>query len=441
MANELLNGTRRTGDFFASAGDAPTAKATLARTDQGISITIAWSHPDVPYANWFLDDSTFPWDGQHLPNSTPKRVMFYDSHGRVLLIRCRAFGYHANYGGPGSGTLWARAAIMDVFEDKEFDRPHGLQTEISGLREWLGSSSWEEQIDRSGGRVRVTLRSLETNRIEIGEHEALALYFRSDWGIDDDAEHDRRILLNHLWCITRGAEPKPWDDHMQLHRAVRDLLVISRWRNESCVPVRVLRTDAPLITMDGKTHGDLWHAVVVAEDQRELAPTSLFPHLIKYEDIGPDGVMRWVALRNEFKRALDPVISSLDLENANVSTLLAHTGPGLEALGYLLMVRDGVDTKVAAHARLLARFERVLRDVSACLPFDGDRWAAETASTYNALKHANRERPDDIEILSAWARSIIVVRAWVACELGIEKSVLKGRFKDDRQPYEFTKTE
>lgn len=62
----------------------------------------------------------------------PKRVLFSDSHGSVLLTRCWARGYHSNLMGGGSGKIWSRAAIIDVLGDIEFDRPHGLK--IGDLR-------------------------------------------------------------------------------------------------------------------------------------------------------------------------------------------------------------------------------------------------------------------------------------------------------------------
>ncbi|HSO29749.1 MAG TPA: hypothetical protein VLS28_07580, partial [Candidatus Sulfomarinibacteraceae bacterium] len=48
------------------------------------------------------------------------------------------------------------------------------------------------------------------------------------------------------------------------------------------------------------------------DDERELPPTGYRPHLIEYPDLGPAGIARWIDLRNEFARALDPVITSVD---------------------------------------------------------------------------------------------------------------------------------
>jgi len=439
MPNELLVGTRRIGDFYDTYKDTPEVKVTLERSEAGISVSVAWSHPQVPYAAWFMSDSTLLLATDPRPGRkpVPKRVLFHDSHGVVLLIRCWARGYHANIGGPGSGTLGARAAIMGVDEDREFDRPHGLQTEVSGLREWLGVTSWQERFDTVDGTSRFSLSSRGVETIDVGKHNGITLDFRPGWGTGAEPEPDRRVLLDLLRCTTRSVEPTDWDAHMQLHRAIRDLLVISRWRNESCVPVRALRKDDPMTTLDGKSHGEQWRTVVVPNDDREPAPKKYRPHLLHFEDLGPEGLGNWIALRNEFARALDPVITSIDLRNTTPSTRLAHTAPGVEALGYLLMIRDGIEVKRASRATLRARFERILADIGECLPFAGSAWADKAVATYNALKHANRDLPDDVDVMNSWADSVMVVRAWVALELGIPADVVRSRLADDKQPRNF----
>jgi len=276
MPNELLKGTRRTGDFYDSYKDTPQVKVTLERSDARINVTVAWSNPEVPYAAWFLSDGAFLSGAE--PKPVPKRVLFHDSHGTVLLVRCWARRFHANFGGPGSGTLWACAAIMGVREDKEFDRPHGLQTETSGLREWLGVTSWEERHETGDGSHKVILSSLEPRKLKMGEHAGAALDFRSGWGVAPETGQDRRVLLDHLRCTSRSVEPLDWDGHIQLHRAIRDLLVVSRWRDESCIEVRALREDDPLTTLDGESRGEQWREVVVSDDERELAPKGYHPH-------------------------------------------------------------------------------------------------------------------------------------------------------------------
>lgn len=440
MPNELTRGTRRTGDLYDAHADTPEVKVTLERSTLGISLTIAWSNQEVPYANWFLRDGGYiAGTGPHETVPVPRRVLFHDSHGTVLLIQCWAHGYHANAFGPGSGTLWSRAAILGVEQVLEFDQPHGLQTEISGLRQWLGVRSWKEEISQNQP-LALTIRSVDTPLIALGEFDGVSFELAPTWRFVPENNSDRHVLLDVVNCITRSREPQDWDLHLDLHRSVRDLLVLSRWRYESCVPTRAMRLDDPLVTLDGKSHGDQWREVIVSNDDRAPSPSGWNPHLIEYVDLGVDGVGHWIRLRKDFARALDPVISSIDLRSATPHTRLAHTGPGLEALGYMLLQRDGMSEAAASGAPLRKRLDRILDDVADCLPFDGAIWAAHMVRAYNGLKHANRALPDDLEVMQVWAECVIVTRGWVARELGVGREAVRSRLEDDRQPRRFQRS-
>jgi len=101
------------------------------------------------------------------------------------------------------------------------------------------------------------------------------------------------------------------------------------------------------------------------------------------------------------------------------------------------MLRDGVSATQAAKATLRARLERVLEDISGCLPFDSEEWVTSTCKAYNGLKHANRDEPDWLDVINAWRECVLVVRSWVAVELGVPAEMLKQRLSIDpqRQPF------
>lgn len=370
----------------------------------------------------------------------PKRVLFVDSHGSVLLIRCWPRGFHTNLGGPGSGTLWARAAVLGPRKNLEFERPHGLQTEISGLRAWLGVTSWREEHEWRLSRA-ATLTSHDAAPIQVGAHNGVALEFRPGWQIVREEGGDRRVVLDLIRCVTLSDEPLDWERHRQTHRAIRDLLVLSRWNSESCVEVFALRHDDPILTTDGEEHSGQWREVVVPKDERTIQPSGYRPHLLRYEELQEAGVLRWLALRDKLSRALDPVISSIDLRGTTEMTMLAHTGPGLEALGYLLMIRDGVAEKAAEKASLGTKLNRIVGDLGDCLPFDGPTWVSSTVAAYNGLKHANRAEPDAVDVINAWRESVMVVRAWVAVELGVSLEKVKERLAEDSQRYPYVRIE
>lgn len=431
---------QRVGELIDFDASTPKVNVVLENSERGISVKVPWSSDDDPYAAWFLNESnTVRIPAPDTVRTAPKRVLFHDSHGDVLLIGCRARGFHSNFMGLGSGTLWARAAIMGVNKDLDFNYVHGLRTDISGLRAWVGKSSWDETFNSSTREF--SFRSLNTEQTNVGDYEGIHLRFRFGRGIQHENDNDRRILTDLAWCETQTTDPKDWSQHLKLHRAIRDLLVLSRWRDESCIEATAMHKDDPVQTLDGKTHGELWRDVVIPNAQVQSAPKYWQPHLFEYNELGTSGLLKWLSIRNDFARALDPVVSSLKLRGATPNTLLAHTGPGLEALGYLLMLRDGIPANDAARKSLRLRFERILEELGDCLPFDTSAWVDSTCATYNGLKHANRQEPDEIDVLNAWRESIMVIRAWVAVELGVTQEKIKDRLSRDPQRHKYEKVQ
>ncbi len=439
VPNKLELGTSRVGSFVDFYPETPEVQVTLARTDDGISITIPWSDPTSPYAGWFLrDDAGFERKRANAPDPppVPRRVLFNDAHGSVLLVGVRARGYHANMLGPGSGTLWARAAILGVHEDGDFDHPHIIRSSISGLREWLGLKSWCTSWGTDED-PRLLFWPDPPEAIEVGEREGIALTFDPAWQVnpEDDEIHLRELL----WCSTRSDEPRTWEEHLKGPYGVRDLLVLSRWRRETCIVGMIARTDDRFPSADDDP-SENWvsREVVVPDDEPAPPPSHHRRHLVRYTDLGPAGIRDWLGLRDEFARALDPVISCIGLSKATPYTLLAHCAPGLEALGYLLMLRDGASAGSARDASLRKKLDRILVDVGECLPFNGDQWAASTVATYNSLKHANRAAPDELDVINAWRSSVLVVRAWVTVELGVDIETVRQRLLEDPQRHPYT---
>lgn len=435
MANELPIGKQRAGRLVDFDPDTPEVQVTLERTEHGVKVTLGWAGRDNPYAEWFDPNGTWTWrpvQENTAPRVLPKRLIFSDSHGDVLLTGCRSGGYHWSSNGLGSGTIWAHAAILGVDDDVDYANPHGVQTEVSGLRRWLEATSWKLDLNYDDEGRTARIESVRTPPIEIGTFNGIAFEARKTWWIREDEEHDRTTLEDLVWLRTRGTEPVEWSVHMELHHAIRDLLVLSRWREETCVTVHAFRGDDLVKMLDGSTRGEQWRDVIVPSENRDEPTGGSLRHLVAYTDLGIEGIARWISLRNEFARALDPIISCIDL-HAHANTLLAHTGPGLEALGYLLLLRDGLPKDKARSATLHERLERILEDISPAIPFHGPTWVDSTVAVYNALKHANRALPDEVDVANAWRESVLATRIWVAIELGVDPNKITERLRTDKQ--------
>ncbi|RLQ86419.1 reverse gyrase [Mycetocola zhadangensis] len=419
-------GTRRTGDLIDFDPDTPKVKVTLEWSEKGISVEIPWSGPDDYYASWFLRDA---FQGLAAKNNKPipRRLLFTDSHGSVLLVDCWPKGYHTNFAA-GTGRMWASYAVMDVGTDLDFSRLDGIRSEVSGLREWLQVSSVSENFDPSSQTMTIVGKS--ANPINVNQDLTLV----PTWLTERPDGEESIVLRDYVACETRATTPGAWEDLAEAHRGVRDLLVFARWRRETCNVTFATRADDPIVTLDGEEHGEQWRAVMSPRhEDPPAAVTGYRPHLMEYDEIGgAAGVARWLKLRDEFSRALDPIVSDRYLQRVPAVTHLAQVGPGLEALGYLILKnRDGVGSTAAKDSPLRQRLDRIASDVDGALPFDGATWAAEMTSAYNGIKHANRKLPSELNLLNRWSESIVVMRAWVALELGASKELVKRRLELD----------
>jgi hypothetical protein len=429
VPNELNIGTRRTGNLVDFDPDTPAVNVTLERSEQGISLEVPWSAIDSPYASWFLHEEIQM--GSDEKRDVPKVLSFSDSHGSVLLVDCWPQGFHTNLV-TGTGRVWARYAVMGVSDEIDFRLVNGLRTQVSGLREWLGVRSVSEERMDSGELI-VTAKYPGPLKVS----ESLDLH--PTWRTERGEEHESITVKDVVICESRATEDSSWDELRKDHLGLRDLLILSRWYKETCAIDGAMRYDDPLTTMDGETHGEQYRTVILTgDDEPASRPKGYRPHLIQYSDLGVEGINTWLALRNEFARALDPVVSDRLLAGVAPNTHLAQVGPGVEALGYLLLhLRDGKTPSQASAVNLRLRLDRILDDVGAALPFNGQDWADGFTAAYNGIKHANRAHPETIDVMNCWREAVIVVRAWVACELGIAPDVIKARFQHDPQiaPY------
>ncbi len=434
MPNHLVKGEPRVGALVGISPNVMQLAATLERVESGIRVTVQWSKPDDPWARWFVGDYASEADSEL---ELPSRLVFRDSHGAVLLVGCRASGYSANVFGPGHGFLWAKHAVMGVDTDLDYSNPHGLRSDISGLRAWLGVSSYHlDPAFESDGDYETRL--VASRQPDIKVPGKLSLRLLPGWAIEQDEE--RVAIRNLLWCETRSDSPSTWTSLLAPHLALRDLVMLSQWRRESCLPTHAMRLDDPIGLRDDKPFGAQWRS---ARSAKEDAVVPGFKnsrqreHLIRYQEIGVEGLEKWLSLRESHARALDPIVSSCLLDEVSALTLLAEVGPGIEALGYLLMKEDGMSARRAKEAPLRARLERILVDLGDVLPFEPMAWADGTVEAYNGLKHANRTLPDEVDMLNRWRETVLAVRAWVALRLGSPAEGLKTRLAMDPQasPY------
>lgn len=410
-----------------SAGTVRTTarnSAVLQRTDAGIILTVAWEDRSSP-PEWLRK------------SRIEETLVFADSRGHATLLGCRISQLtSAAFKKRGSATIRVERVVLDAPLDGSYAEINAVRSRIPGLRSWAGITSWTQTLTAQGdGAHTVSLTSKQPSSISLGSEEGIDLDLVPAWSMSAISSMTEEATVKDIvWCESRSVSVKSWKDHLEQHRALRDLIALSRWNRENLTPARVMRDDSTSESLSGETHPAEWLPVVDSRTDIEEKPPWYAAHLLPLGDLGATGVRSWMDLRRDFPRALDPLISSIEIQTTSRPvTLLAHTGPGIEALGYYLLIEDNLSKKLAKSATLTDRMDRILADLDDSLPFSDSNWSQDVADTYNGIKHANRVEPNPLDIMNAWREITIVMRAWVAIRLGVPTPDVKSRLADEWQ--------
>lgn len=435
MVNELNVGDRRYGNIIDGDPDTPLLSATLVRTEMGVSFSMTFNHEETPeYRRWFTADELLTADGlaESKPVGPPSELMFEDSHGRIALLGCRAANWHTNFH-TGYGTIEAKAAVVGA-PSVAYARITGLQSEISGLRSWVGITSTKSKAETAPGtnKLRQTFILEAPDPIRI---PASGLSLAPNYAYSQ--KQGAVSVQDTMLLVHRTDHDEPWHVHREAQEAVRDLLAISRWRAETVTPAFAccpddLQTDAT----DQLTTRPRWRQVVYADARLPMEESTRIEHLIWWNELGPEGLAQWIKLREDFGRAVDPAVSSIYLKNSIIEVQLTQIAIGLEALGFLIAMRDDGFTEAQANdLSFKQRLIRIAQDVPGVLPFANDAWAQTMASAYNSLKHVNRPTQRLPIVASSWRQGTLLFRAWIAAELGLDHGLITSRLARDRHAH------
>lgn len=413
----------------------------LQRTKTGVLLTIPWDGgATAVYQRWFGRDAHWgdDEDKSKYTYEIPPALVFHDVFGSVHLVGCRLGGSQGDFFSQiGQGSIRADVTVFGGADQVDFSSVHGVRTEVSGLRAWIGAQSVHRDRPEVGpnGIRSVTFTVQSPDSIAIPRYPTLSL--EPSWTVEPS--EGATTLREQLYVLTRFEEPTQWSDHFYIHTAVRDLLSMSSWTPQVFSSLECIHDESPERTLGGAARGDQWLDAITT--LVEVAPSSpkrgRVNHFIEYDDLGPEGLAAWLDLRREFDRAIAPIEASVYLADLTVEVRLMQLGAGLEALAYLLLCRDGVPVKQAARTALVARLTLIAERIAAAIPFDGVEWATSTAAAYNGVKHANRSLPDPVELANRWRESVLVFRLWLALELGVKAEDLKSRVESDPQIHPF----
>lgn len=370
----------------------------------------------------------------------PGTLQFHDVGGRVALLGCRPGAWTENLvgGGLGEGRVDVDLAVLGA-NRMDYDAVNGMASHINNLGAWMGTQGIRQEIEIDTGpdgkvtstRQHFWVRHSEPIRVSRGLNARAV----SRPSIKNDPTSDVTTLSDSGWLITDVRRRRPFEEHLNLHLGIRDLISLSQWRLAPFQAREIRHGRDGLLMADGTVVNE-WLATegrVINTERRRTQGTGRRAHLFRFEDIGMTGIERWLALRATFARGVDPIVSLLFADKTSALAEMAQLGIGLEALGYQLARENGMTRRQAGDESFGDRINRLLSETSST-PRDLDRsaWPTKIARVYNGVKHANRRAPDLLEVANVIREGCLVFRIWVADRIGVDPKTIAQRL--DRDP-------
>jgi len=416
--------------FLADGDEATPHLAGMLRVEDGqtlIEIPLA-EGATGPFAKWFRD-----W-------AAPTSLIFQDGYGAASLSGLRARTHASSGHAVDRGVLEVGQLVQCGVRAPDFSEVHGVRSEIAGLPRWMEPRVFrlETRTDNDGRIQGATFAVDVVPATAIPGVPGLLLSpsFRTshEWA---DGMHSMRETTQ---VETRFANPRPWAEHIRLHRTLQDLVSLAFWQACDLAIQQAKRDDDPEVTLDDEDHDVQWRAAVVPSAGRGPNSSLLRPlatnrrPLFTFADIGATGVERWYREYGELGQAMWVLAASLFRSGSTIEVQLLQVGVALEALGYELAARSGRVTRGAKDNSFT--FETALRticdstDCSLDRVLDGDtaeQWATAFNAAYKGVKHADNPLPDPAEAHQRSEQGALLARLWLARHLGAKRDELEKR--------------
>ena len=438
--NELTLGEPRLGWLVDGNPDTDHIAVMLRDTGTAIDLTVPlkgiYDKSDA-YGRWWSPDVHFGDDPDRTKHSykPPRVLLLQDSAGSVVLVGCRSTGSTSNFS-VGQGHIVANYAVLGG-SHLRYEKVNGLRTEIPAMAVWTRLSSMKIKIEPNEKNRVQSVQMTLTNAEPISLARPMNLVMRSSWRTKRPSggfHVDEGVELE-----TSVDKARTWDEHLQVHSAVLDLVSIAAWRPFGISATKVRRRDDPHRSLSGGDRGERWLTVATHRFPKHEGwakdPHFLFP----YEEVGSRGVSRWLRLRKTYGRAVGPLLNVLRSDNPWGHPSVVQSGIALEALGYLIDVEKNNGASLNGRGQM--NFKpglRVILDDMQVTPFaDIEGWIKRADAAYMGAKHPDRSEPDSLVMLNTLRENLLILRFWIGLQLGVKPESLVDALARDALAHEF----
>ena len=409
----LTRGRPRLGTVFFDARE-PGRPAMAFDTGEEIELTVNFDHGD-PIGRRFSGRSMSYGDDPDYrlhDYSMPRQAWFYDPHGVICLVE--PHGRSHSFGTLQEGRLRFAYAVEVGDVGLRYERINAMQSRVEGLEEWIPISSIEhEYVHEDDSTLSSTFTVKRQAPVKISR--VLNAQIRPAYSFMASSVPGQTTLADEMRVKTSATRARPWQEHLDVHRGVRDLLVVAGWQAYGTWDLSVSRQDDPERALAGNALGDRWARVSTYAMPKPTGNDQRNRFLFKFDDVGAPGIGRWLRLRRRHRRAISGMIHSVGMPGVALETAISEAGAALEHLGYGIAVERGEPPgrHLATHLR------RVAEECRCDMGVDVDAWPERFADAYNTVKHPDRpDEWDTLDLHNILRESRLLFRTWVALRLG-----------------------
>lgn len=438
--NELIRGEPRLGWFVDGNPDTDHIPVMLRDTGAAIELTVPLMEmhgKDDPYRRWWSPGTLFMDDPDRSKYSyaPPRVLMMTDDYGSVVLVGCRSSGYRSNHW-VGRGRIVANYAILGG-ESLNYQEVRGMRSEIPALAAWTRLSGMDVSVERDDVNRAKSVQMALTTPPPVALARRMNLTMQSTWRTKRTT--GSFIASEGVKLQTTASKARSWDEHLQVHGALLDLVSIAAWSPFGFAVVEVQRTNDGRRDRDDQSAGSTWLKVAThrlpKHEEWSKEPQFLFP----YHEVAPRGVKRWLRLRSDYGRVVGPMLNILRSDKPWSHASLVQSGIALEMLGYLVDTIKNHGAKLNSRGQMNFKVGlQVILDDMQTKPFsDTDGWIDRAHSAYMGAKHPDRAEPDSLDMLNALRENLLVLRFWIALQLGAKPKTLDDRVGMEPHSQEF----
>jgi hypothetical protein len=420
IENKLRVGEPRLCRLVDGNPNTPEAVVMLQDTGDAIETTFPLSGmaepDDGPYDRWWSQGAYYgdDPDREKYSYAPPSTMLLYDSGGCVVLVGCHAA---RRISGPaaGTGVVVSDFAVLGT-ENLKYDLINGMRTESRAFLRWVKKSATRiiEGADESG-RVQSARADAESIRVSQKLNMTMRRLRRST---PVPGGHDVREPLAFQ---SLAQDPRHWNEHLQLHVAVLNLVSIAAWKNCAFRALYVNRVDDP--NMGVERWAEVVTHVLPGDDMTDCDGHFLFT----YGDMAEGAIDEWFRLYEIYGRALSYLIRILRSGYTWSTSSAVMSGIALEQLGYLIEVENGRNKQISFNHAL-----DVVLDDMYMVPLESkEDWKECCNKVYMGAKHGNRPEPDHLMTLNILRENLLVLRYWIAQRLGVPGDVLNQNLMRD----------